>query len=180
MFPRFRIVAVSMQRLQVRKARIVSIPIPMVDLDAVLMVEEHPTVTTASTLLFEQPGESRADTGMPSLSATPVQPIAVVRTAIALDLYMPGNGYLTMRVELDGIRPGGWGGEDAPSIAPVPVPLDGPPERLGGVASVCPAAELDPREVIEPCIHGFAHADAVIVCPAPNFGVELTDHLALG
>src|SRR5437879_1080323 len=64
-------------------------------------------------------------------------------------------------------------------IVPVPVPLNGPPDGLGRMASVCPAAELDPREVIEPCIHGLAHADAVIVCPSPNFGVELTDRLAL-
>ena len=180
MFPRFRIVAVSMQRLQVRKARIVSIPIPVVDLDAVLMVEEQPTVTTASTLLFEQPGESRTGTRMPSLSDTPVQPIAVIRTAIALYLHMSSNRYLTMHVEVDGIRSGGWGGEDSPGIEPVPVPLNGPPDRLGGVASVCPAAELDPREVIEPCVDGLAHPNAVVVRPPPDFGVELTDHLALG
>src|SRR5262249_51855747 len=152
MFPRFRIVAVSMQRLQVRKARLVSLSIPVVDRDAVLMVEEQPTVTTASALLFEQPGESRTDTRMPSLSDTPVQPIAVIRTAIALYLHLPDNRYLTMRVEGDGLRAGGWGGEDAPGIEPVPVPLHGPPERLGGVASVCPATELNPREVIEPCV----------------------------
>ncbi len=99
---------------------------------------------------------------------------------MALDLDMPGNGHLTMGVEVDGVRPSGWGGEGATGVEPVPVPLDSPPDGLGRVSSVRPAAELDPREVIEPRIHGLAHADAVVVCPPPDFGVELTDHLALG
>ena len=42
MFPRFRIVAVSMQRLQVRRARITVVPIDMVHLNPVVMLEEHP------------------------------------------------------------------------------------------------------------------------------------------
>ena len=52
MLSRFRIVAVSMERLQIGQARIVVVPINMVDLDAVLMLEEQPTVATAPALLF--------------------------------------------------------------------------------------------------------------------------------
>ena len=39
MFPRFRIVAVSMQRLQIGRARIVVVSIDMVHLDSVVMLE---------------------------------------------------------------------------------------------------------------------------------------------
>jgi hypothetical protein len=180
MFPRFRIVAVSMERLQVGRARIVSIPMPVIDLDVVLLLEEQPTIPTTSVLLFEQAGQSRPDTRVPSSPGTPVHPIAIIGTAIALDLHMPGNGHLTMGMEVDGIRPSGWGGEDPPGVAPMPVPLNGPPDGLGRVSSVCPAAELDPREVIEARIHGLAHADAVILCPPPDFGVELDGSPHLG
>ena len=179
MLPRFRIVAVSMERLQVGRARIVSIPIHVIDLDVVVLLEEQLTIPTTSLLPFEQLSQSRTDTRVPSSSDTPVHPIAIIGTAIALDLHMPGNGHLPMSLEVAGIWSSGWGGEDETGIAPVPVPLNGPPDGLGRMASVCPAAELDPREVIEPCIHGLAHADAVIVCPAPDFGVALTDHFAL-
>ena len=54
MLPRFRLVAVSMERLQVRRARIVVIPVDMVHLDAVVMLEEQPTGTTPALLRFEQ------------------------------------------------------------------------------------------------------------------------------
>jgi hypothetical protein len=117
---------------------------------------------------------------VPSLSCAPVHPIAIIGTAIALDLDMPRNRHLTMGMEIDGVRPSGWGGEGTTGVEPMPVPLNGPPDGLGRVSSMCPVAELDPREVIESRIRGFAHADAVIVCPSPDFGVELTDHLALG
>ena len=53
--PRFRIMAVSMQRLQIRRARIAVIAIAMVHLDAVVMLEVQPTVTTPALLRFEQP-----------------------------------------------------------------------------------------------------------------------------
>ena len=44
MLPRFRIMAVSMKRLQIAVARIASIAIDMIDLNPVVMVEEQPTV----------------------------------------------------------------------------------------------------------------------------------------
>ena len=62
--PRFRIVAVSMQRLQVRRARITVVPIAMVPLNPVVMLEEPPTTATASVLLGEPPGQSCTDVGV--------------------------------------------------------------------------------------------------------------------
>jgi len=46
MLPRFRIVAVSMQRLQIGRARIVVICIDMIYLDSVVMLEAQSTVAT--------------------------------------------------------------------------------------------------------------------------------------
>jgi hypothetical protein len=54
--PRFRVVAVSMERLQIDRARIASIPLDVIDLDPVVMLEEQPTIATASLLYFEQFG----------------------------------------------------------------------------------------------------------------------------
>ena len=68
LLPRFRIVAVSMQRLQVGKARITVVTIDVVHLNPVVMLEEQPTAATASVLLFEQPGQSCTDVGVSALS----------------------------------------------------------------------------------------------------------------
>ena len=58
MLPRFRIVTVSMERLQIGKARIAVISIAMIDLDPVVMLEAQPTIATTPALLFQQPGQS--------------------------------------------------------------------------------------------------------------------------
>jgi hypothetical protein len=55
LFPRFRIVAVSMKRLQIGKARIAAIPLDMIHLHPVAMLEEQSAVATAPVLLLEQP-----------------------------------------------------------------------------------------------------------------------------
>jgi hypothetical protein len=168
-----------MERLQVGQARIVSISTDVIDLDLVLRLEEQPTVATAPTLGFQQPRQAWTDVRVPSLARAPVHPIAIIGTAMALDLHMPRDRHLTMGMEVDGVRPSGWGGEGTTGIDPMPVPLDRPPDGLRRVSPMCPAAELAPRQVIQPRIHGFAHADAVVVCPPPDFGVELTDEVAL-
>jgi hypothetical protein len=168
-----------MERLQVGQARIVSISTDVIDLDLIIRLKEQPTVATAPALGFQQLRQAWTDVRVPSLARAPVQPIAIIGTAIALDLHMPRNRYLTMGMEVDGVRPSRWGGEGTTSVEPMPVPFDHPPDGLGRVSSMCPAAELDPRQVIQPCIHGFAHADAVVVCPPPDFGVEQTDEVAL-
>jgi len=169
-----------MERLQVGRARIVVLTIDVIHFDLVVLLEAQPTIPTTPVLPFEQLGQSQTDTWVPSSSGTPVHPIAIIGTAMALDLDMPGNGHLLMGMEVDGVRPSRWGGEGATGVEPVPVSLNGPPDGLGRVSSVCPAAELHPREVIEPRIDSLTHADAVIVCPPPDLGVELTDPLALG
>jgi hypothetical protein len=89
--PRFRMMAVSMQRLPIRRARIAVLAIDMVHLDAVGLLEVQPTVTTPAVLRFEQPCQFGTDHWMPSLSCAPVHPIAIVRTAIALDFAMAPN-----------------------------------------------------------------------------------------
>src|ERR687886_490090 len=54
MLPRLRIVAVSMQRLEVRHACMAAVAIDMIDFNPIIMVEEQPTGGTAPTLLLEQ------------------------------------------------------------------------------------------------------------------------------
>ena len=95
MLPRLRIVAVSMQRLEVRHACITAIAIDMIDFNPIVRVEEQPTGGTAPTLLFEQRRQSRTDSGVPSLSCAPIDPIPVIGTAVAPDFDMPGDGDLT-------------------------------------------------------------------------------------
>jgi hypothetical protein len=56
MFPRFRIMAVSMERLQIRVARIAVVPVDVIHLDPVVMLEEQSTVPTATVLHFQQLG----------------------------------------------------------------------------------------------------------------------------
>src|SRR5262245_19993644 len=99
---RFRIVAVSMKRLQIAVARIAAVAMSMIHLDPVIMLEEQPTVAAAPVLRLERLRHSRAGIRMPTLADTPVHPVAIVRTPIARDLHMPGNRHLLMRVEIDG------------------------------------------------------------------------------
>jgi hypothetical protein len=78
MLPRFRIVAMSMERLQVRQARIPVGAIEMVHLDPVVMVEEQSTIATAAALRFEHPGQSGIDPGVSALSRAPVDPVPIM------------------------------------------------------------------------------------------------------
>jgi hypothetical protein len=103
MLSRFRIVTVSMERLQIGKAPIEVIPINMVDLDAVLMLEEQPTVATAPALLFQQLSQSEANARVSSLSRAPVHPVAIIGTPVALDLDMPDNGHIAVVQEAYGL-----------------------------------------------------------------------------
>ena len=96
LLPRFRIVAVSMQRLQVRSARITVVTIAIVHLNPVVLLEAQPTTATASVLLCEHPGPSCTDVGVSALSRAPVDPVPIRGTAVPLDLYMPGDGHLAV------------------------------------------------------------------------------------
>src|SRR5262249_23026678 len=103
---RFRVVAVSMERLSIGKARIVAIATHVVDLDPVVMVEEQPTIATAPVLLFQQFGQSQTGIRVSSLSRAPVHPVTIIGTAVALDLDMPGYGHLAVGQEVPGVRVG--------------------------------------------------------------------------
>jgi hypothetical protein len=151
----------------------------MIHLDPVVMLEEQLAVATAPVLPFEQPSQSRAGARMPPLSSAPVHPVAIVRTAIAPDLDMPGDRYLTVRVEMDGVRTCGRRGKGPTGAEPMPISLDDPPNGFAWMSSVCSGPKLFPEEKIEPCINGLTHTGAVIVCPSLYFGVELADQLAL-
>src|SRR3989442_12787967 len=85
-----------------------------------------------------------------------------------------------MGEEVDSVRVCGRCGKGETVVYAMPVPLPDPSGGFGRVSSVCPAAELLPRELIKPAVDGLAHAGALIVRPSPDFGVELADHLALG
>ena len=97
--PRFRIVAVSMKRLQVAIARIASIAIHMIDLDPVIIVEAQLTVPTAPMLLFEELGQSSTDARVPSSSLTPIHPVAIIRTPGGLDFHMAADGRVRVQRE---------------------------------------------------------------------------------
>jgi len=179
MLPRFRIMAVSMEHLQIRVARISVVPIDVVHFDSVVMLEELSTTPTATLLCFKQLGQPRTGTRMPSLSATPVHPIPIVGAAVALNLDMPFDGHLTMGVKVDGVAAGGRCGKGTTAADPMPVPLDDPSNGFAGMPSMCPVAELDPDQVIQSCISDLTDPNAVVIRPAPNFGIELPDQRAL-
>jgi hypothetical protein len=74
-----------MKRLQIGNARIAALPIAMIHLNPVAMVEEQAAGATAPVLRFEQRGQSWIGVGMPSLSDTPVHPIAVGEFQVSSD-----------------------------------------------------------------------------------------------
>src|ERR687888_331781 len=61
----------------------------------------------------------------------------------------------------------------------MPISPQRPCSRFLWVSPECPAAPFGPGEVIKPFIDSLAHPDAVIICPAPDFGVELVKQLPL-
>jgi hypothetical protein len=72
MLPRFRIVAVSMERLKISRARIVSITVDVINLNPVVMLEAQLTTLTApccSSSSLAWPGYSSAS--LVSYSSTP-------------------------------------------------------------------------------------------------------------
>src|SRR5215831_8347413 len=177
--PCFRIMAVSMERLQIGVARITAITIDVIHLDPVVMLEEQSTVSTVTVLCFEQLGESRTSVWMPSLSATPVHPIPIIRAAVARDLDMPGNRHLTLGIKVDGVRARGRGHKGSTGAEPMPIPLDGPSDGFGCVPLMCPVAELDPGQVVKSRVGDLTHPNAIVVRPAPDDGIELVDQRAL-
>src|SRR5688572_20658540 len=95
----------------------------MIDLNPVVMLEELPTIATASVLLFQQFGQSQTGTWIPSSSRAPVHPIAVIRTPVARDLNMPCNRHLTMREKVHRISVRGGCGKDQTRVLSAPIPI---------------------------------------------------------
>jgi hypothetical protein len=168
-----------MERLQIGAARISAITIDVIHLDPVVMLEEQSTVPTVTVLCFEQLGASRTDVWMPSLSATPVHPIPIIRAAVACDLDMPSNRHLTMSVKADGVRARGRGSTGATGAEPMPIPLDGPSDGFGWVPLMCPVAEFDPSQLVKSRVYDLTHPNAIVVRPAADGGIELVDQRAL-
>jgi len=110
-----------MERLQVRIAQISVVTVDVVHLNPVIMLEEQPTVATLTPLHFEQPGQFRTDRWMPSLSSAPVHPIAVIRTAIALDFDMPRNRHVAVSPKARRFRVGRRGRKGQACAQPMPV-----------------------------------------------------------
>ena len=148
MFPGFRIMAVSMEDLKIGIARIVSIATDVIHLQVVLLLEEQSTIGTAPALPLQQLGQSGIDCGVVPTPATPIHPIAIVGATMAGDLDVPCNLHLAMRVEVCGVRIGGWCGEGQTRVQPAPVPLYGPGSRFVWVSPLCPATELFPEEEV--------------------------------
>ena len=179
MLPRLRIMAVSMERLEIARARIAAVSIDMIHLNPVPMLEEQPAVATAPLLRFQQLGRSWTGIRMPSLSRTPVDLIAVIEAAVSSDLEVPRDRHPTMGQEVHGIRISGRGGKGPPVLQLTPVPFPQPAGGFCWVSPVCPAAELFPGEKVKPFKDRLTHTGAVVVRPAPNFRVELLDQGAL-
>src|SRR5919106_2934061 len=180
LFPRFRIVAVSMKRLQIGVARIAAIPIDVIHFNPVVMLEEQPAVATLASLCCEQLSQFGSGIRMPSLSCTPVHPIPVVRAPVPSDLHVPRDRHLAMGYEVHSIGISGRGGKGHPGVQLTPIPLPYPADGSSWMSSVCPAAQLFPGEKVEPIEGCLTHTGAVIVRPAAHFWVELLDEGPLG
>src|SRR5919198_4676864 len=148
-------------------------------LTPVVMLEAHPAVATAPVLHFEPLGESRTGVRMPSLSRTPIHPIAVIGAAVSSDLDVPRDRHPTMGQEVHGGRISGRSGEGHPVILVMPVPFPHPASGLCWVSTVCPAAELFPGAKVEPFKDRLTHTGAVVVRPSAHFRVELLEQGAL-
>src|SRR6266436_8317160 len=96
MFPGFRVMAMSMEGLEIDRAGVASMPIAMVDLKRVSMVEEPLTGGAAPALVFDQGGQSRPDRRVWPASLTPIHPIPIVRTPMACDFRVAQTGGVTL------------------------------------------------------------------------------------
>jgi hypothetical protein len=96
LLPSFRIMAMSMERLEIRLTGITTVPVEVVNLDQVVMLARQSTASTASTLSFEPCGPSGIGLRMPSSSAAPVHPIPLRGTPVATHWGRPWHGHLAV------------------------------------------------------------------------------------
>src|SRR5687768_7376633 len=99
---------------------------------------------------------------MSSLSRAPIHPIAVIGTAIALDVDMPCNRHLAVSPKARCLRVVRRGGKGQAGAQPMPVTTRDPADRFARMSPACPGAELNPGEMIEPMISGLTHTGAVV------------------
>jgi hypothetical protein len=177
--PRFRLLAVSMQRLQIRRARSAVLAMDMVHRDAVVMLAVQPPVTPPALLPFEPPCQCGTDHWMPALSCAPGHPIAIVRTAIALDVDMSHKRDLAVSPTARRVRGRRRGGQGQACAQSIPVAPGDPSERFARRSPAGPGSELDPGELIEPSVDGLPPTGAGVGSPAPDCGVELANQPAL-
>ena len=112
--------------MQVTVTRVLAISVNMVNLQLVIMLEVQSAVRTPSLLSFEQSGDAVFDRRVMAPTATPIHPVPIIRTAVALDLDMPGDSHLTVEVEAHGVRVEGRGGKGQTVVQAMPVPLEYP------------------------------------------------------
>jgi hypothetical protein len=180
MFPGFRVMAMSMEGLEMDRAGVSSIPVDMVDLKLVSMVEEQFTVGAAPALLCEQGGQSRPDRRVLPASLTPIHPIPIVRTSIACDFRVAQPGGVPMGGEGRLTRTGRWRGQHLAGFLSVPVPVRHPPCRFVGVSPARPGTPLHPGETSQATKGRLTYPSAIVVGPTAYLGVELVDQGRLG
>src|SRR5262249_23623585 len=164
LLPRFRIMAVSMERLEITLARIASITIDVINLNAVVMVEAQHTRRTAPVLLFEQCGQAWTDTRMPSASRAPIHPVTIIGTTIVPDFAMSCNGHLTMRAESHGFRVRRRSGTGETGLSSMPVAFHGlRPKNSNrlvsrlGVRDLLAVDGIHPRHRAVECVRPYSH-----------------------
>jgi hypothetical protein len=180
MFPGFRVMAMSMEGLEIDIAGVSSIPIDMVDLTLVSLVEEPFTVGAAPALVFDQGGQSRPDRRVVPASLTPIHPLSIVRTPSAGDFRVAQTGGVTMGGEGRLTRTGGWRGTHLAGCLSVPGPVRHPPCRCVGVSPARPGTPLPPGETIQATTGRLTYPSAIVVGPTAYGGVELVDQGRLG
>ena len=88
LFPGFRIMAMSMERLEVGVTGGPSIPVNVINFELVIMLEVLSTIGTPPLLSFEQSGYSGFHRRVMPLAATPIHPVPIIRTPITSDFCM--------------------------------------------------------------------------------------------
>src|SRR5437016_14352614 len=95
-FPGLRIMAMSMEGLEVVITRVLSISVAMIHLRLVIMLEVLSAVGRAPVLFFEQSGYAGLQRRVVSPAAAPIHPIPIVRTPIAEDHAMTEDVAISM------------------------------------------------------------------------------------
>ena len=112
---------------------------------------------------------------MSAQSDTPIKPVAVIRTPRSLHLDMPHDGRLSMFEQ--GYRLSVECGAKAPMLSTVcsPVTVNDPVAGFMRMTTTCPSPQLLKDEMVEFLKTGFADHGCIIVCPASNARIQLSN-----